>query len=275
MPLVVTKQWYVSGVHLIKPLTLRDDDIEWVNMPRIDGSLEKCMYIKLRKKDNSTERLVLGHARNTKNKNDELARTQVLEQLMALRDETRGVLIEQHLKLLEETARADRETHMQGKIDISFESPTCSIMQPSPKKMKFSQLDQDFVSICAPSQCGIDGIEIKAKIEPIIAKSNPRFLSVHLTEEILGYIHSVAMYEVSNGIHKKHPRTLEQPLVGAVGLSRVHSGKHQGKYRYKNKILEAATDNEAVEKVQQLLEFSISKNPVQESDNESAITDEE
>ena len=258
----VEQIWQVSGGHLKHPVTLRANELEWGCMPSDEKS---SMFVHLHKRSNSTQRLIFGHYPKG---NHNLAHTTVIERLKNVRDEARDALFE-------ELKKVERSAQMDGKIDISFDD------DPSKSKPKKNtiKLTSNVCTFMAPPLFGVEGVEVNAIIEPNKSKQNPKFLSVHLTGSILEYLHLVAMHEVSDGVHRAHPRTQGmQKELNFAGLSRVYQGKRKGQYRvskphHTTVFFDASDDEDAAVKAQTLVTSSARRRRRPSPQNRKRIDD--
>ena len=209
--LSIEQVWEVRGAHIANPVILRSGDFDWLTMPS-----GQCMFVRMRKLCNTTQRLVFGHARVAHNRSN-MAHTTIIEELMELRDKARDEIAQK----AKDDARA---SSMEGKIDISFDGDVA--VAPASKRKSAITLDQRYVTFPAPSIVDIPSIEIVAMIEPELRKANPKTLSLHLTPPMLQYLNAVAEHQVRAGTHRAHPRNDHSPLGEAGHVPTQQSWPH-------------------------------------------------
>lgn len=220
------------------------------------GEPQMAKFIRLAKGDSLTQRLILGKV--PVKGQGKLSTTDVIDSIRALRDSAREAMI---------TTLFEEDTRMAGKIDVCIDGDNAnSRKRPKTQKPKPNskvRLPRNFVTIQTEALLpDIPSISMMVLIEPNTDKKNPFFVDVHLSELTLSYLHSAATKQIDKQtVCKDDGATssagLPKLVLGMTGLSRVHTGRYAGWYRFNRKgnkgkrrqYWNAATEEEAKRRV--------------------------
>ena len=217
----------ISGGYLKQPVYIKNEHIE-----RVQGDDdEELVFVSLAAIAPHTIRLVCGQVASCEGKRRPLTNTNVLELIKQARNEAVESKVEE-MKLQEAAREAEhfREQNAGKKLFELDDPPIIDRRHKKRKPIDMTALPQ-WVLVKAPGISGEENDE--AHQMRVMIPREPRLpLYVELTADNITHLHRIAVHDAATGeIKRAHMRTSHTP-IGMTGLSRIYTGKHQGKYKF-------------------------------------------
>ena len=197
------------------PIRIEDAKIVWLGKKRVcvtasdSKMVDNQLYVRLLKSESLTCNLM--NVKRTKDMARPLSHTDILEQLVALRNkkykEVTKLPVEETLSIFDTAERKSKKNAAAALHELP-----------------------EVLTIMAPTIDDIDGIEIKTTLE----KPHVYAVYVECSTNVIEYLSKVCRYQIDAGaVKRQHPRTAadEKINVEVRGVTPVYRGKSAGGFR--------------------------------------------
>ena len=209
------------GGHLKQAVHIRKKFIENV---LCDDGFSNLAFVSLATSANHTLRLLCGKAATSGDNHSLLAYTNVIELLKSARAGAAESLVK-------DREAAAFEQKNKGKKLLNLDDAPIIEQKTRHKKIDLSLLPP-WVYVKAPG-IGPEDTDAGIDMKVLAAHDFNKPLYVELTVANIAHLHSVASHDAASGELKRlHQRCSHTP-IGVTGLSRIYSGKNQGKFLVK------------------------------------------